>query len=406
MSKKTIKQRIALVAVAALGGTLLTFASAPTANAATGAITQNPSSTGIVSALTSSAVTMTADGTLQLNVASGTSAISVSGGKITGFNSGSSTAPGTHNGVVITADGTGVSWSALAIVGLQFKPTVAGTNMVIKTYATADGAAAAPITVAAAVAAGTAVQQTITVTVVPAGSSGAFSAANSFFSIQAIGSATATVADALFENQARGGNEIRVNYTLTDALGTAGTGNMPSSTSVLAQITSGACVVGSTAGSATLPLVAEFGNSGDFFVAASDSAVPTKCTLAIAVDGTVRATKDLIFQGPAAKITVTKPYIGKTTTANALGASTGMGLVTVTDSAGNVLGGLAVSADATTFGSVVSNAGISNGGFTSSRASDTLPATRLMLQRAQHQASLSSHVHLLVVVPQLSLRQL
>ena len=367
MSKKTIKQRIALVAVAALGGTLLTFASTSNANAATGAVTQNPASTGIVSALASgSAVAMTVDGVLSLNIATGTSAISVSGGKITGFTSNDSSAAGVP---VITADGTGINWTAGAVVGLTFKPTVAGTNMVIKTYAYTG-------TVAAAIAAPTAVQQTITATIYAAGTSGTFNAGKSFFSIQAIGSGVSTVADALYENQARAGNEIVVNYDLVDALGTAGTGNMPASTSVVAQITSGACVVGSTAGSGTLPLIAEYGNSGDFFVAASDSAVATKCTLAIAVDGTVRATKDLIFQGPAAKITVTKPYIGKTSTSNTLGASTGMGLVTVTDSAGNVLGGVAVSVDTTTLGSIVSNAAISNSGYTSSRPSDTATSVR------------------------------
>ena len=366
MSKKTIKQRIALVAVAALGGTLLTFASASTANAATGAVTQNPSSTGIVTALASSAVTMTADGVLSLDVATGTSAISVSGGKITGITSNTSSAAGVP---VITADGTGINWTTGAAVGITFKPTAAGTNMVIKTYAYTG-------TVAAAVAANTGAEQIITATIVAAGSAGTFNAGKSFFSIQAIGSGDSTVADALYENQARGGTEIRVNYDLTDALGTAGTGNMPASTSVLAQITSGACVVGSTAGSGVLPLIAEYGNSGDFFVAASDSAVATKCTLAIAVDGTVRATKDLTFQGPAAKITVTKPYIGKTSTANTLGSATGMGAVTVTDSAGNVLGGVAVSIDTTSLGSIVTNGGISNSGYTKSRASDTSTSVR------------------------------
>ena len=366
MSKKTIKQRIALVAVAALGGTLLTFASASTANAATGAVTQNPASTGIVSALASSAVTMTADGVLSLNIATGTSAISVSGGKITGLTSNDSSSGDT---AVITADGTGVSWKAGAVVGLTFKPTASGTNMVIKTYAYTG-------TVAAAVAALTAVTQTITATIYAAGSAGTFSAAKSYFSIQAIGSDTSTVSDALYEDKARGGNEIRVNYDLVDALGTAGTGNMAASTSVVAQITSGACVVGSTAGSGTLPLVAEYGNSGDFFVAASDSDVATKCTLAIAVDGTVRATKELTFQGPPAKITVTAPYIGKTSGPNNLSSTTGKGLVTVTDSAGNVLGGLAVDPDVTTYGAVISEVSITNSGYTAYRASDTATSVR------------------------------
>jgi hypothetical protein len=367
MLKTKLRKRIALVAVGTLTAGLMSVVAAPSANAALGARTQNGGSTGIVSGLGSgSTVTMTADGVFSLDIATGTSAVGVTGGKITGI------LVQTGGTAVITADGLTVSQVAGTMTGIQFKPTAAGTNMVIKLYASTE----ANPTYAGFVATSPAVTQTITVTVVAAGASGTYNAGNSFFSIQAIGSDASTVADALYENQARGGNEIRVNYDLTDALGTAGTGNLPATTSVVAQITSGACVVGSTAGSGTLPLIAELGNTGDFFVAASDSAVATKCTLAIAVDGTVRATKDLTFQGPPAKITVTKPYIGKTATANTLGASTGMGLVTVTDSAGNVLGGVAVSADATTFGSVVSNAAISNGGFTSSRASDTATSVR------------------------------
>ena len=370
MSKKTIKQRIALVAVSALTAGFLSVASSPVANAGPGDVVQNSNSTGIVSTLTSSAVTMAADGIFSIDVETNAGALTVSGGKITGFDTETSTGAGP----IITADGTSISQATAgatySVTGLKFKPTAAGTNMVIKVYTGNYSSAAA-----ASLVSGT-LKQTITVTVVAAGAAGAFNAGKSFFSIQAIGSDASTVADALYENQASGGNEIRVNYDLVDALGTAGTGNMSGSTSVVAQITSGACVVGSTAGSGVLPLVAEYGNSGDFFVAASDSAVATKCTLAIAVDGTVRATKDLIFQGPAAKITVTKPYIGKTSTANALGASTGMGLVTVTDSAGNVLGGVAVSVDTTTLGSIVSNAAISNSGYTSSRPSDTATSVR------------------------------
>jgi hypothetical protein len=367
MLKSKLRKRIALVAVGTLTAGLMSVVAAPSANAGLGARTQNGGSTGIVSGLgAGSAVSMTADGIFSIDIATGTSAVGVSGGKITGITS------QTGGTAVITADGSSVSQVAGTMVGLQFKPTAAGTNMVIKLYASTETTP----TYGAFVATGAAVTQTITATVVATGASGTFNAGKSFFSIQAIGSDASTVADALYENQARGGSEIRVNYDLVDALGTAGTGNMSAATSVIAQITSGACVVGSTAGSGTLPLVAEYGTTGDFFVAASDSAVATKCTLAIAVDGTVRATKDLIFQGPAAKITVTKPYIGKTSTANTLGASTGMGLVTVTDSAGNVLGGVSVSVDTTTLGSIVSNAAISNSGYTSSRPSDTATSVR------------------------------
>ena len=366
MLKTKLRKRIALVAVGTLTAGLMSVVAAPSANAALGARTQNGGSTGIVSALSSSAVTMTVDGVFQLDIVSGTSAIGVTGGKIIGISAQTGAA------AVIVADGSSVSQVAGSMTGLQFKPTAAGTNMVIKLYASTE---AIP-TYGAFVASGAAVTQTITVTVYAAGASGAFSAAKSYFSIQAIGSDASTVSDALYEDKARGGGEIRVNYDLTDALGTAGTGNMSASTTVIAQITSGACVVGSTAGSGTLPIVSEYGNTGDFFVAASDSDVPTKCTLAIAVDGTVRSTKELTFQGPPAKITVTAPYIGKTGGPNDLSSTTGKGLVTVTDSAGNVLGGVAVDPDTTTYNAIISSVSITNSGYTAYRPSDTATSVR------------------------------
>jgi len=367
MLKSKLRKRIALVAVGTLTAGLMSVVAAPSANAALGARTQNGGSTGIVSGLGSgSAVTMTVDGVFQLDIATGTSAVGVSGGKITGITS------QTGGTAVIVADGSSVSQVAGTMVGLQFKPTAAGTNMVIKLYASTE----ANPTYGGYVATSPAVTQTITATVYAAGASGTFNAGKSYFSIQAIGSDVSTVSDALYEDRARGGNEIRVNYDLVDALGTAGTGNLAATTSVIAQITSGACVVGSTAGSGTLALVAETGNSGDFFVAAADSTVPTNCTLAISVDGTVRSTKSLIFQGPPAKISVTTPYIGKTSTANDLSSTTGKGLVTVTDSAGNVLGGVAVDPDTTTYGSIISAVSITNSGYTSYRASDTATSVR------------------------------
>jgi hypothetical protein len=366
MSKKTIKQRIALVAMSALTAGLLTVVATPVANAAAGDVTQNGNSTGIVTALSGSSVTMTADGILSLDVESGGLSIGVSGGKITGFDSETSVGAAP----VIAADGSNIaaasSGATYSVSGLKFKPTAAGTNMVIKvrtgnyaTFAAADVVAAS-------------LKQTITVTVVAAGAAGTFSAGNSFFSIQAIGSSSATVADALYEDKARGGNEIRINWDVKDALGAA----MPANTSIMGQVTSGSCVIGTSAAGGTVPLVATTGATGSFFVADTDSADATNCTVVISVNGVARATKNLIFQGPAAKISVTKAYIGKTGTANDLGATTGMGLVTVTDAAGNVLGGVAVDPDTTTYSSIVTSVSITNSGYTSSRPSDTATSVR------------------------------
>jgi len=382
MSKMTIKQRIAVLAIAALGGSLLSVTTATTANAAAaamGAITQNGTSTGIVTAYNNAAstVTMTADGVFVIDVASNTSAFGVSGGKITGYNSAGTTVPGTTNGVVITADGTGAAWSELLVAGLQFKPEKAGSNMVIKMYGPAAAAATTPVTAAAAAAAGNVLRQTITVTVVPTGASGAYSAGNSWISIQALASTPATVADVPKEDFSRG-NDIRINYTLVDGLGTAGTANMPANTTVMAQVTSGTCIVGTTAGVYTLPVISESGNSGDFFVTnSSDPVAATKCTVAISVNGVVASTKNLTFAGPASVIKVSSGFTALTSNASVT-APAGKGYVTVEDSAGNVLGGVTVTADTTTYSGIISAASIASnltGSQQNSVAASTLGAS-------------------------------
>ena len=363
MSKMTIKQRIAVLAIAALGGSLLSVTTATTANAAAaafGAITQSGSSTGIISSLgAASAVTMSADGVFIVDIASNTSAISVSGGKITGFSAGGTTVAGATNGVVITADGSGASWSELAVFGLQFKPEKAGSNMTIKLWGNTAAAAAAPVTAAASIVTNTNLRHTITVTVVAAGASGTYSAGNSYISINPLASGTATVADVPKEDFSRG-NDIRINYTLVDALGTAGTANMPANTTVQAQVTSGTCIVGTTAGTYTLPVISENGNSGDFFVTnSSDPVAATKCTVAISVNGVVVSTKNLTFAGPASVIKVSSGFNAATSNASVT-APAGKGYVTVEDAAGNVLGGVTVTADTTTYSAIISAASIAS----------------------------------------------
>lgn len=387
----TLRKRIALTAIGALTAGLLTVVATPSANASNGAgITQSGASTGIIGVglQSGSTLTMAADGVFVIDVASQAGAFSVSGGKIVGLSNVTvnGAIPAVGSAPAILADGSGIqagvsasSQTALLLTGLQFKPTGAGTTMTIKEYGTAGSSLPYLGTLAAAVAleaAGTTgvLKRTITVTVVSAGAAGTFSAGNSFFSIQAIGSATATIADAAFENRAAGTNQIRINYNLLDALGVA----MPASTSVQAQVTSGSCVVSLNTSTGTLPVVAENAASGDFFVSnATDPLVATNCTVDISVGGVVRSTKSLVFHGNPAKFTVSAPAIGRTNlTSSNLGPVTGKGTVVVTDAAGNTLGGIAVSADTTTLSGIVSTFAITNSGITSSRGSDTLPATR------------------------------
>lgn len=409
----TLRKRIALTAIGALTAGLLTVVATPSANATGGAgITLSGASTGIIvaGAPLASTVTMAADGILVLDVASAAGIFSVSGGKIVGLTSSTvnGAAPINGSAPVMLADGSGLQAGAsssantpLQLNGLQFKPNAAGTTMTIKEYGNNAGAIGGAIVAtlgtagATLVASGTlavyqaleaagttgVLKRTITVTVVPAGASGVYST-NSFVSIQAIGSSTATVSDALYEDRASGSNQILINYRLVDGLGVA----MPGSTSVMAQVTSGTCSVSTNTTLGTLPVVSETGATGDFFVHnSSDPNAPTVCKVDISVGGTVRATKTLTFHGEAAKITVTKAFIGRNNGATSnYSAATGKALVTVTDSAGNTLGGVTVTADSATFGAVVSAASITGASgeaaltanVTSSRPSDTIGSTR------------------------------
>jgi len=413
MSTMTLRKRISLAAIGALTAGLLTSVATPVANATGGAgITLSGASTGIITAGAplASSVTMAADGILVLDVASAAGIFSVSGGKIVGLTSATvlGAIPINGSAPVMLADGSGLQAgasssanTALTLNGLQFKPTAAGTTMTIKEYGNNAGALGGAIVATLGTAGSTLVasgtlaayqaleaagttgvlKRTITVTVVPAGASGVYST-SSFISIQAIGSSTATVSDALYEDRATSSNQIRINYTLVDGLGAA----MPGSTSVMAQVTSGTCSVSSTTAAGTLPVVSETGATGDFFVHnSSDPNAPTVCKVDISVGGTVRATKTLTFHGEAAKITVTKAFIGRNNGATSnYSAATGKALVTVTDSAGNTLGGVTVTADSATFGAVVSAASITGASgeagltanVTSSRPSDTLGTTR------------------------------
>lgn len=373
-TKTTIRKRISLTAIGALVTGLLTVTGGSTpANAAVYAhsnVTMSGASTGIISALSASAVSMTSDGLLKLNIASSSVVISVSGGKILGVDSFTPIIAGSP---VISADGSNLSTNTgsvsqeTALNGVTFKPTAAGTNMVIKLYGVTTTAATALATPTTALA------TTITVTVYAPGASGAFSASTSLASIQAIGSSQATVADVAYEDIAHAGNEIRINYLWKDALGT----QLASTATTMAQVTSGACVVGTSAASGTTPVASETASSGDFFVGVADATdgLAKTCTVAISWDGVVRSTKTLNFRGVPAKINWTPAYIGDDGAANTA-ASTQKGYVTVTDNAGNTLGGINVTADTTKYDAIISTASISNSGYTSYRASDTATSVR------------------------------
>jgi len=183
MSTKTIKQRIALVAVSALTAGLFSVVSTPVANAAAADVVVEANAaagaaaashiagsgvsqgniTGEVTATNSTAVaTMFSNGILALDVVAPTTNTKFSVLTVTGGTFSSVTAGGTITTSTIAGGAVGARFGVLAT------PTAAGTDMVIRSFN--DATAATASTGGSAVA-------TITVTVVPTLSLGANSGA-------------------------------------------------------------------------------------------------------------------------------------------------------------------------------------------------------------------------------------
>jgi len=335
-----MKQRIALVAASALTAGFLSVVAMPTANAV--AELTVTTTTGVVVAPTTTASvgtgTIAATGTVKLAVAAAAAStaiqVRISGGTFTGVTSGAD----------ISADGTTATntTNTTAIVGLDAKPTGAGRNMVIKTYLAASGTAAVDTS---ALNASVTAHSSYTFTVVAAASSGVASAGDSKVVFLNNGSAGTTITagsmttDLAYANVVGAGALGMLGYNIYDANKTI-LGD--STTTTTATVKSGACVVGTTITNATITSAYATASSGAFYVAQSDyiNTPAITCTVEVAANGVVVATKTFIFQGPVATITVSSIKRGQT--AASAQPNTGMGYLTAADSAGNAIGGVVI----------------------------------------------------------------
>jgi hypothetical protein len=341
MSTKTLRKRIALVAVATLGAGVLSVAPAN----ATGALS-GTGQTGVVVAYDNSedgTATLVVGGTLTLGVVLTTSVVNnvtVSGGTFTSITSG-----GTVNAAGTLASST----AGAAIVGLVAKASTAGTNMVIKSYA--------------GVTTGTVID-TITVTVVAAGVTGIFSAAKSLINIADTASISAAAADVAYANIVANGDSGAIAYTLNDAL----VATLPSTTVVYASVASGGCVIGLADAPTAGRIVVGDAPTDILYVAQSAAFedLATNCVIDIEVDGAKVASKTFIFQGAVAKINITAPGRGAKS-----GTNTAMAFITATDAAGNAIAGVTLTGAVVNAadGTVVSSVTMSNSGVTKTDAS-------------------------------------
>ena len=329
MSTKTIKQRIAVVAVSALTAGFLSVVSTPAANASADAggisvtvATGNVVTPAVTGGSTTGTGTIAVGGNVSMTITGGSAVwveARVSGGTFTSVGS----------GALVNADNTVAYQTATLVAGftLTAKPTAAGRNMVIATYSDTSAAlAAADITAV----------DTLTITVLAAGTSGVVSTGNSFIQIMNTTSTlTATSnTDTTYANVVAAGGYGAISYNLADGAAR----NMPATTTVQATVKSGACIV-DTDTSPAVTSVSTTGYAGTFYVTQADSTntPAAKCTVEISANGTAVATKTLTFQGPIAKINVTS--VGRATASSTGGAtSSGIGFITATDSDGNAIG--------------------------------------------------------------------
>jgi hypothetical protein len=358
MSTKTLRKRIALVAVSALGAGLLSVVAVPSASAAAGAAdnvvanttggaaavgTAASNSVGSVGLLASdgAATTQTAvllaTGTIATFLAApsdGTTATAtVTGGTFTGKN-GSSTISGTSSTSASAAAANGA-------LQLLAKPNSGATSMVI-TYATTNGTTSTT-------------RVRISVTIVATSAYNVFSPTYSTV-YWGDGSTYTSTTDATSSNSSKASaGVVSGKITLTDAYGNLLTS--ANTSLVTATATGGALVnLGSLtdAGARETDYTTLSGAAIEFNVQQADADVPLNSTVTISVGGTVVATKTLVIRGEVAKVTASSPKIGKIGGGNADAA-----LIKYEDSAGNqVLPSSGTSAVSSTLGSVVSAASI------------------------------------------------
>jgi hypothetical protein len=352
MSKKTIKQRIALVAALALGTGVLSVAPANAGDIAANQIVVAAIGSGntalsicavtTASSVDSAVVPLGSQG-VQLETTAGAASddayISVSGaGRISAVGSnwtvGTGGSSADTTGAAGGVDGAAVlTGSANSADDVTIVPTGLGT-----------------IKISYGVTSTSSTLDVITLTVVATCSNKTFSAANSKVGIvrsatgYTFGSSswTATNVDDSGYNLVTNGGTGYLRMALKDVYGAA-----LAADALIASVTAGECVVGisdydasgsasPSAGSGKTAVDSDTGADDLVAVAQSTAGadLPQNCSVSISYAGTVVATKNFTFEGAPAKITVTDVTAGIVGTANS-----GLYRVSVTDAAGNPLSG-------------------------------------------------------------------
>jgi len=338
MSIKTLRKRIALVAVSALGVGLLSVAPAKAGDIAANQL--------VVAAIGS--------GNTYLSMCANTTASNVDSAVIPATSVGlqletTSGAAGDNAYVVVTGPGIigalGANWTADST-------TSAAASTLTGTADAADDVTIKPtgvgtIKVSYSASSTSAVLDAITITVVSACAGDAYSAAKSYVTTvnsteAADGSWTETLVDTSGANRVVDDGKGYVKVRLNDAYGA----NLATSGALIATATGANCRVGVVAYDGTLAagksasaVLSSAANDDVVIVQQVTAGTPASCSVAITFNGTNVGTKSFTFEGAPAKITVSDVTAGIVGTANS-----GLYRVSVTDSAGNSLSGQVISA--------------------------------------------------------------
>jgi len=320
MSIKTLRKRIALVAVSALGFGLLSVAPALAGTAELTVSANGVKGTiGVVTAVsgatTAQVMTITSDGAVGVTTANdgtGSEAIfTVSGGTISSVSAVTDGSPNAARTSVVFGD---------VAVDIVVKPNAGVTSMVLSSY-----------TSTAAYTAGTRASK-VTVTVVPASSIGTFSSTYSFAKLNTTnGGSAATYTDVANANYRANGEYGYIDFSVRD-----GNNKVNANFVISASASNGALISFSSGLAAIGSAITTTDSDGDgtIFIAQPVANAPLTTTVTISINGAVWTSKTMTITGDVASVKIVPYTIGRYVTA---ANDTGTLLGYAYDSAGNQL---------------------------------------------------------------------
>jgi hypothetical protein len=339
MSTKTLRKRIALAAVTALGAGLLSVVSIPAANAGPGQVL-NVATINALDGVVVTGTNFTASRSLGVITADTSVALASTA---TMLNTGTITVGFTSNATsnVTVVGGTVSSTSATSAAVSTSRTAVNVTGNQVNMIAIRPDAGVASMTISLSTGTSTAptgLLSRLVVTVVATSAAGIFSAADSLINTAVVGNSTnlgVDVVNATTGSATRIPNGIaaQVNFALKDAYGNALAASLMTSSVTAGGLTT--IQANTTGGTPTSAVdVIASASSGSVTVTQAVANVPVTVTVTIAYRGTTVATKTFSFEGEVAKVTVTPTKVGKTGSAV---ANADAATIVYTDSVGNVL---------------------------------------------------------------------